>query len=80
MQQHDVAGGSFDEGPDGGCAVLTDDEVPFPVAGDGTIGGLGGPLADEDHGMGEAWLVAGGLAVWLAAGTAGTQSIGQFTT
>ena len=47
MQQQREPGGALDERPDR-RAVEADDEVAFPVAGHGTVRGLGGPLADQD--------------------------------
>ena len=48
-QQHGEPGGALDEGAD--CrAIQTDDEVALPVAGNGTIIGFGGSLADHDLG------------------------------
>ena len=47
VDQHDQSGAAFDEGADGGAPVLADDEVAFPVAGDGPVLDLGGAVTDE---------------------------------
>ena len=64
--------------PDGDGAVLPDDEVAFPVAGHGSVGGLGRPVADHDHVRDP----APGFepAVGSALGPAGAQTGGQLTT
>ena len=74
MDQHHVAGGAFDEGADRGGSVGADDQVAFPMPGDGPVVHLGRPLADHDHRVGEPGGTGGGVAVRLAAGAPGPQS------
>ncbi len=50
VQEHHAAGGAFDEGADRRSAVLADDQVALPVAGDGPVFGLGGTFADHAQG------------------------------
>jgi hypothetical protein len=57
---------ALDEGADLGGAVLADDQVAFPVAGHGPVGGPGGPVADHQHRHDEAGLAL----LLLAAGAA----------
>ena len=52
MQQHGEPGSAFDEGSDR-RAVQAEDEVAFPVSGDGSVFHLGGPFADHDFGPDE---------------------------
>src|SRR5204862_5226951 len=49
FDQHAVAGGALDEGGDEGGVVGADDQVAFPVAGHGAVGGFGGSFADVGH-------------------------------
>ena len=51
VQQPQVAGGAFDDGPDRGLAVLAQDQVAFVVTGQpvAVVVGGGGPFADRDH-------------------------------
>ena len=76
VDEQDVAGGAFDQGADLGSLVFADDEVAFPVAGYGPVGGFGGAFADHHHGGGETGLALVGAAVWDAAGAAGPQRPG----
>ena len=47
-EQHQVSGLAFDQGSDSRLSC-SDDEVAFPVAGNGTVFDLGGTLTDHDH-------------------------------
>src|SRR5690606_5014220 len=49
MDEHHVSRGALDECADRGLLVLSDDEVTFPVAGNGPVGNLGRAVADHDH-------------------------------
>jgi hypothetical protein len=76
VEEHDVAGGTLDQGPDRGPAGLADDEVTLPVAGNGPVGHLGGTFGDHHHVGDPAPVVeAGALA---ANGPAGPQAQGEF--
>jgi hypothetical protein len=52
VQQHDEPGGALDQCPDRRTAQ-TEDEVAFPVPGNGAVFDLGGPCADHDLGADE---------------------------
>jgi len=52
VQQHREAGAALDQRPDRG-ALEAQDQVALPVAGDGTVIRLGGPLADHHVGADE---------------------------
>ena len=49
VEEHDVAAGALDQGADRGPVALTDDQVAFPVAGNGPVFGLRWTLGDHDH-------------------------------
>src|SRR5699024_1474338 len=66
MDKLDEPGGAFDQGADGRGPVLADDQVPLPVSGHRPVLRLGGPLADQRHGMVIARLTALCLATRLA--------------
>lgn len=80
VDEQQVAGAAFDQGGDGGAGVAADDEVAFPVPGDGPVGCFGGPFTDHHHGVGVARLALGCVAVRAAHGAAGAQGAGQFAT
>ena len=46
MDEHREPGRAFDQRADRGT-LQTDDQVAFPVSGDGAVVGLGGSLADQ---------------------------------
>jgi len=52
VQQHREPGGTLDEGADRGAAQ-PEDQIPFPVAGNGTVRGLLGPSVDPHLGADE---------------------------
>ena len=49
VDQHRESGGALDQRPDRGT-LEPDQQVAFPVPGNGTVGGLGRPFADHDLG------------------------------
>src|SRR5207253_711035 len=49
VQEHHGASSAFDQGADGGLAVLAQDQVAFPVPGHRPVLDLRRPLADVDH-------------------------------
>src|SRR5918994_1160282 len=49
VQQHDVAADPFDERPDRGAHVGTDDEITLPMTDRATLQNLCGSLVDELH-------------------------------
>ncbi len=79
VNQHHVAGGALDERADGGLVRLADDQVAFPVPGDGPVRGLGRAFADHHHVWRHARLALVGVPVRSAHGASGAQSAGEFT-
>jgi len=75
MQQHHEPGRAFDQGPDGGLLVAADDQVAFPVAGHGPVGGLGGAFADHHHVLDAPGVLA--VAAGAAPGPPGAQAASQ---
>src|SRR6266545_5072680 len=65
VQQHGEPGGALDQGPDRRTAQ-TEDEVAFPVPGNGAVFDLGGPFADHDLGADELLAPAPGACSWDA--------------
>ena len=73
MQQHHEATGPLDERADRG-AIGPEDQVALPVAGDGAVGRLGGPLADHDLLADEALAASSGASARDAQRPAGPQA------
>jgi hypothetical protein len=76
VEEEQVAGHALDEGPDGACVVPADDEVPFPVAGNRAVVGLGGTLADHHHVRHGTGPLRGALG--LSPGASRSQASGEF--
>ena len=76
VQQHGEAAGALDQGADR-RAVDADDQVALPVARDGAIGGLGGPLADHHLLADEALAALADAGPGDAQRPAGAQARGQ---
>ncbi len=73
MPEHDVAGGTLDQGHDRALASRADDQIAFPVAGNRPVLHLGRTLGDHHHLVDES---AGALfraAARLAAGAPAAQ-------
>ena len=49
MQQPDQSRLPFDEGADRGSLPLTDDEIPLPMTGFGSVGWFEGAVVDRQH-------------------------------
>jgi hypothetical protein len=49
VEKDDIPAPALDQHPDRGPTTLADDEVAFPVSGDGSILDLRWPVADQDH-------------------------------
>src|SRR6266487_4243448 len=69
-------GGAFDQGP-GRRAVQAEDEVAFPVPGNGTVLGLGRPFPDHDLGSDELLAVSSGPGPGHPKRPPGAQACGQ---
>ena len=69
VQQDREPGGAFDQGADGAPVRRTGDQITLPMAGDGPVLDLGGPVRDHDHGIpepGSATRAATGFALGAA--------------
>lgn len=75
MDERHVAGGALDDRADRGALASADDEVSFPVAGDGAFFDLGRPVADHDHSVAVAGLTLLRLSARFAACLAGAQCV-----
>jgi len=60
MQQPDHPGCPLDQGADRPTVVAADDQVAFPMARFGPVGGVEGSLVDGQHRLGEPgpWLLS----------------------
>jgi hypothetical protein len=76
MKQHREPAGPLDESADR-RAAQAEDEVAFPVAGDGPVDGFGGPLADHDLFGDEPFPAPAGAGPGDAQRPAGPQTRGQ---
>jgi hypothetical protein len=76
VQQHDVAGGSLDQGPDRGLVRRAGDQVALPVARHSAVGHLSRAFADVDHVRDPAAALCG-LAVRPAQRSTGAQASRQ---
>jgi hypothetical protein len=77
VQQHGEPAGPFHDRADRGPVVRADDQIAFPVAGYGTVGGLGRALIEHPHVHQRAGAVGVGPSMRPATPSAGAQHRGQ---